>query len=148
MYKAGSNREVSPVKHSIGFLTVATTSSAATDVVYVVSGRLDRVYDQQARRIKEALLVTACLSAQKARIETDGMPGTGWQVVVEAKTCGCRISAKTGAVSTWAMAFQCGTGWTSSAVHALCIAAATKPAANEASGRAPTGLQVSVAQSS
>ncbi|ETM99353.1 hypothetical protein PPTG_18578 [Phytophthora nicotianae INRA-310] len=96
MRKAGSLREVSPEKHSIGFLTGAMTPATNTNVVHAVSDRMERVYDPQDRRTKEALPVTACVSTQKARMETAGMPGSGWEVDVDLKICGCRIFFKSG----------------------------------------------------
>ncbi|KAG3162341.1 hypothetical protein PI124_g10394 [Phytophthora idaei] len=74
MQKAGSIREVSPLKNSIVFLTGSASLPTAFNVVHVVSDQLLRVYDPQDRRTKEALPITACLSTQKARMETKGMP--------------------------------------------------------------------------
>ncbi|ETP40939.1 hypothetical protein F442_11801 [Phytophthora nicotianae P10297] len=65
MRKAGSIREVSPEKHSIGFLTGAMTPATNTNVVHIVSDRMERVYDPHDRRTKETLPVTACVSTQK-----------------------------------------------------------------------------------
>ncbi|KAG2763895.1 hypothetical protein PC129_g23383 [Phytophthora cactorum] len=96
MQKVGSIREVSPLKNSIIFLTGSASLLTASNVVHVVSDQLLRMYDPQDRRTKEALPITACLSTQKARMETEVIPGSGWQVDVEAKTCGCRIFCKMG----------------------------------------------------
>ncbi|RAW28375.1 hypothetical protein PC110_g15256 [Phytophthora cactorum] len=74
MQKVGSIREVSPLKNSIIFLTGSASLLTASNVVHVVSDQLLRMYDPQDRRTKEALPITACLSTQKARMETEGMP--------------------------------------------------------------------------
>ncbi|KAG3140239.1 hypothetical protein PI126_g16117 [Phytophthora idaei] len=78
MQKAGSIREVSPLKNSIGFLTGSASLLTASNVVHVVSDQLLRVYDPQDQCTKEALPITACLSTQKARMETEVIPGSGW----------------------------------------------------------------------
>ncbi|KAG3000685.1 hypothetical protein PC123_g20300 [Phytophthora cactorum] len=92
MQKAGSIREVSPRKNSIGFLIGSTSLPTASDAGHVVSNRLERVYDPQDRRTKASLPVTRA----KGRMETAYMPDSGWQVSVEAKMCGCRIFSKMG----------------------------------------------------
>ncbi|KAE8993809.1 hypothetical protein PR002_g20125 [Phytophthora rubi] len=87
-------REVTTMKISIDFLTGTGPQAAATSTLHVVSDQLERVYDAQDRRTKEALPVTACLSAQKARMESASMPGTGWELDITSQKCGCSIFLK------------------------------------------------------
>ncbi|KAE9362124.1 hypothetical protein PF008_g365 [Phytophthora fragariae] len=96
MTKAKLIREVTPMKISIDFLTGTGPQAAATSTLHVVSDQLERVYDAQDRRTKEALPVIACNSTQKARMETAGMPGTGWEVDITAQKCSYRKFLKVG----------------------------------------------------
>ncbi|KAF4143266.1 hypothetical protein GN958_ATG07544 [Phytophthora infestans] len=84
------------MKHTIGFLIGTATPPAPKDIVYVLSDTMERVYDPQDRRTKEALLATASISAQKARVKTPDRPGAGWEANVEKQTCGCRVFVKAG----------------------------------------------------
>ncbi|KAK1942882.1 hypothetical protein P3T76_005519 [Phytophthora citrophthora] len=86
MTKSKTIRETTPIKHSIGFLTGDEQLPATSITVHVVSDTLERVYDPQDRLMNEELPVAACLSVQNARMETTGIPATGWQVDVVAQT--------------------------------------------------------------
>ncbi|ETO66065.1 hypothetical protein F444_16693 [Phytophthora nicotianae P1976] len=89
--------EVDSNRHSIAFLlgdTPANTTSP--DVVYVRALPASRPYDENQRRKHEDLPASAQLGLHTARMETEGMPASGWRVNVCALTCPCRFHMKFG----------------------------------------------------
>ncbi|POM76881.1 Hypothetical protein PHPALM_5843 [Phytophthora palmivora] len=106
--KTKTIRETTPIKTSIGCLTGAAQELAASTIVHVVSDTLQSVYYPQDRCTKEALPVTACLSAQKARMETAGMPATGWQIDAMHRRAAAACSSKSAVVSTSYTGYPCG----------------------------------------
>ncbi|RLN66963.1 hypothetical protein BBJ28_00026211 [Nothophytophthora sp. Chile5] len=93
---AGLLRECKPERSSIAYLLGNTGTERQREVVNVVALPGTRVYDVHDRRSREDLPVSAQIGVETARMEHLGMPRTGWQVDVEARTCPCRAFFKGG----------------------------------------------------
>ncbi|KAF4132243.1 hypothetical protein GN958_ATG18578 [Phytophthora infestans] len=82
-------------RHSVAYMMGEVPAEAMSpDVMYIRSVAASRPYSKALRRRHENLPVTAQLALNTARMETMGMPSTGWKVDVCLMTCPCRFVKK------------------------------------------------------
>ncbi|ETK88847.1 hypothetical protein L915_06948 [Phytophthora nicotianae] len=87
--------EVDSNRQSIAFLVGDTPADATSlDVVYVRALPASRPYDENQSRKHEDLPASAQLGLHTARMETEGMPDSGWRVNVREFTYPCRFHMK------------------------------------------------------